>query len=616
MIEKTQTDLNNYLIKQLPEPTVFLNNKLKVVYASDSWVNVLEFDSPEILGQKITSLLSNISTTLLKDLKNCIKGQKGPSINEAIKTGAKTTIWHEWKNKPWFDENENVIGVIVQTSLIANKPIKTDCPGCMPTISSNNTVKQEIGTWQFDARLNTMIWSEISSKIFEAQHDFEPNIDALIDLHKDGHDKNTISMAFFNAASNGKPWKEKLQILTEKGNAKWIMSTGKPVYENDNYIGLVGTLQDITKQEIARNESKDKELLLRTLIDVLPLRVVINDLDSKRVLVNKYELNFIEHQKEEDVLGKTDFDFYTEDTSINGREEDLMVMGNGIPIIGKEKVLVKKDGSSTQFLISKIPLRGANGEINGLVGISIDISDIKKKEKELTNLINVTSLQNKKLVNFAHIVSHNLRSHAANFSMLLEFLLDEKDDSEKQSLTNMLVKASDNLLETLDNLNAAVVIDSNINLQKKPIKIKHRIDHVLSNLHATMETNNATIINNIDDTTILKAVPSYLDNILMNFFTNAIKYKSPERDPVIELSTQKTEDYTILSISDNGIGLDLKKYGTKLFGMYKTFHDNADAKGIGLYITKNQIEAMNGKITTTSEVGSGTTFNIYFNENN
>ena len=98
-------------------------------------------------------------------------------------------------------------------------------------------------------------------------------------------------------------------------------------------------------------------------------------------------------------------------------------------------------------------------------------------------------------------------------------------------------------------------------------------------------------------------------------FTNGIKNKDPGRDPVIELRALKSNDGTVLSISDNGIGIDMDKYGDKLFGMYKTFHNNPDARGIGLYITKNQIEAMQGKISVTSEVGKGSTFNIYFNEN-
>jgi signal transduction histidine kinase len=109
-------------------------------------------------------------------------------------------------------------------------------------------------------------------------------------------------------------------------------------------------------------------------------------------------------------------------------------------------------------------------------------------------------------------------------------------------------------------------------------------------------------------------VPAYLDSILMNFITNAVKFRDPKREPEIRISTSVNEDYTILRIADNGLGIDLKKHGSKLFGMYKTFHENAEARGIGLYITKNQVEAMEGKITTTSKVGKGTTFNIHFNE--
>ena len=69
---------------------------------------------------------------------------------------------------------------------------------------------------------------------------------------------------------------------------------------------------------------------------------------------------------------------------------------------------------------------------------------------------------------------------------------------------------------------------------------------------------------------------------------------------------------TILEIEDNGIGIDLKKHGKKLFGMYNTFHNNDDAVGIGLFITKNQIESVNGKITVTSKIQKSTSFKIIF----
>ena len=69
-----------------------------------------------------------------------------------------------------------------------------------------------------------------------------------------------------------------------------------------------------------------------------------------------------------------------------------------------------------------------------------------------------------------------------------------------------------------------------------------------------------------------------------------------------------------MEIEDNGLGINLEKHGKKLFGMYKTFHKHKDSRGIGLFITKNQIEAMGGRIDVKSQVGVGTTFKIYFNE--
>ncbi|NNE75841.1 MAG: HAMP domain-containing histidine kinase [Pricia sp.] len=180
----------------------------------------------------------------------------------------------------------------------------------------------------------------------------------------------------------------------------------------------------------------------------------------------------------------------------------------------------------------------------------------------------------------------------------------------------MLTDASDNLLETLENLNEVVAISTNINLEKKPVNLNEKIGIVQQGLSAFLKNSNTNIINTISDTEEVKVVPAYIESILMNFFTNAVKYKDPNRNPIIKLSASKSNGYTLLSIADNGLGIDLEKYGDKLFGMYKTFHTHADARGMGLYITKNQIEAMNGKITVSSEVGTGTTFNIYFNDEN
>ncbi len=361
---------------------------------------------------------------------------------------------------------------------------------------------------------------------------------------------------------------------------------------------------------------RENEQLLQTLIDNLPLNVYIKDLQLRKILVNKSESRFLGTNNSAELLGKSDFEIYGKEMAEIFREEDLNVINTLKPIMGKESIIVKKNGLSNSFLISKIPLIGEDGRAYGLVGISMDITELKQKEDELRGLINVTSLQNKKLINFAHIVSHNLRSHAANFSMLLEFLGKEEDVEERQKILEMLGSASENLMETLDNLNEVVAINRNIKLEKQPVNLNEKINTVVNQLNCFLTKNKAKIINEIPETVSVKVIPEYIEGILTNFITNAVKYKRTGIAPVVHLKVRHEDNYTVLSIQDNGQGIDLKKYGDKLFGMYKTFHKSKESRGIGLFITNNQIEAMNGKIVTQSEVGKGTTFNIYFNEKN
>lgn len=137
------------------------------------------------------------------------------------------------------------------------------------------------------------------------------------------------------------------------------------------------------------------------------------------------------------------------------------------------------------------------------------------------------------------------------------------------------------------------------------------IEMALHNIIAMTQNTQATIYNEIDEDVYVKGIPAYLDSIILNFLTNAIKYRSKKRAPIIELKSEIEDDYVVFKIKDNGLGMDMEKYGKNIFEMYKTFHFNEDAIGIGLFITKNHIESLGGKVTVTSEVDVGTTFLVY-----
>ncbi len=102
----------------------------------------------------------------------------------------------------------------------------------------------------------------------------------------------------------------------------------------------------------------------------------------------------------------------------------------------------------------------------------------------------------------------------------------------------------------------------------------------------------------------------YLESIVHNFLSNALKYRSVDRKLEITIETFEKEGKAVLRFSDNGLGIDLEKHGHKLFGLYKTFHTGKDSKGLGLYLVKKQVEAFKGEIKVDSRVDEGTSFTV------
>ena len=94
--------------------------------------------------------------------------------------------------------------------------------------------------------------------------------------------------------------------------------------------------------------------------------------------------------------------------------------------------------------------------------------------------------------------------------------------------------------------------------------------------------------------------------------SNAIKYRSPERQLIVNIESYEEGNYSCLINKDNGLGIDLKKYRSRVFGLYNQFHDHVKGKGTGLYLVKAETEALGGNIQIESEVNIGTTFKIYF----
>jgi signal transduction histidine kinase len=177
-------------------------------------------------------------------------------------------------------------------------------------------------------------------------------------------------------------------------------------------------------------------------------------------------------------------------------------------------------------------------------------------------------------------------------------------------MIQLLKSASISLNETVYDLNHVVNIKTKINLVYKTLNLKQYVIKTEKMLADQIQSSNATIINLIPDELLINYNPACLENMLYNLLSNAIRFKHPERDPIITIKWIIDKNKKTIEISDNGIGIDLKKNEGKIFGMYNTFHHNTKSKGMGLFTTKNQIEAMGGFISVESMLEIGTTFKI------
>ncbi|WP_299105912.1 PAS domain-containing sensor histidine kinase [uncultured Winogradskyella sp.] len=261
------------------------------------------------------------------------------------------------------------------------------------------------------------------------------------------------------------------------------------------------------------------------------------------------------------------------------------------------------------------PIYNDAKKIIGVRGIFQDIDDNIQKEINLEKASGIVASQNNRLFNFAHIVSHNLRSHSSNLTLIVQLINDLDTVEEKLELLDNITHVSESLNTTIEHLNEVVSIQTSSNQLKEQVSFNNTLDQVTTSINQIILNNNVTINSDFSRAEFIEYIPAYLDSIFLNLLTNAIKYKHKDRDPVINISTSldyTNKDRIVLKISDNGSGIDMDKFGDKVFGMYKTFHYNADARGIGLFITKNQIESLNGEIQVKSDLSSGTTFTIKF----
>lgn len=221
--------------------------------------------------------------------------------------------------------------------------------------------------------------------------------------------------------------------------------------------------------------------------------------------------------------------------------------------------------------------------------------------------------QNKQLEQFAFIVAHNLRSPVARLLGLTNLAkLVDPHGNEVEVVLQKVAESGKELDTVIHDLSNILEIRNGKDKQFETVSLTVRLASACMSLKEEISTSHARITQDLSAADALYTISPYIESILYNLISNAIKYRHPDRIPVISIRTTVVEGVVHLMVKDNGLGLDIQRHGDKLFHLYQRFHRDGEGRGIGLYLVKTQVEAIGAHISMQSTPQKGSEFTIVF----
>lgn len=250
-----------------------------------------------------------------------------------------------------------------------------------------------------------------------------------------------------------------------------------------------------------------------------------------------------------------------------------------------------------------------------------------KSPIQLEKIVNERTLElkqtNKRLIktnedldNFIYAASHDLKSPLTNIEGIVNILNKELSfpNETSKELFDKLKDSINQVRSNINSLSEVAKVQKNPYADIREINIEKVIDTVIKENEETINNEGITIKKQLDIKTVTFSKVGF-KSIMSNLITNAIKYRSEKRKLTIIIKSEEKENFTIMSIEDNGMGIDLSLYKDKIFKIFNRFHDHVEGTGIGLYTVSRLIENSGGTINVESEVDKGTTFILKFNKN-
>ncbi|WP_111309981.1 PAS domain S-box protein [Confluentibacter sediminis] len=375
-----------------------------------------------------------------------------------------------------------------------------------------------------------------------------------------------------------------------------------PIYEKNTYKGHLWKYTDVTLNRNYRKSLETQKEKYGNIIANMDLGLIEVDNDNKILLTNQ---SFCEMSgySEKELIGKIGSDLFPIEEDRGKLNDEMENRKKGQSNSYEIKIKTKK-GEIRHWLISVAPNYNLKGEMVGAIAISLDITDIKNLELQKERLLGQLAKSNDELQEYAHIVSHDLKSPLRSINALVSWLKeDNKDKLDKTSLQNF--NLIEETVEKMEQLISDILMYSSISSDENN-KEAVNLNEVVTDLIKMLYTPEFITINIIKPLPEINGYKTKLQQVFQNLICNAIKFMDKENG-IINISVEDFDDYYQFSIQDNGIGIE-EQFHDKIFKVFHSLKKSKDSTGIGLSIVQKIVQLHEGKIWLESKINQGTTF--------
>ncbi|GAA4811473.1 PAS domain S-box protein [Litoribaculum gwangyangense] len=439
--------------------------------------------------------------------------------------------------------------------------------------------------FQIPASPEQLIGLDCSNSAEESKHFFENPESFVDDINKITAKRETVLG----------------EVLTMV-NGKIFERDYIPIFSNNEYKGHLWSYKDVTLRLNYKKSIESQRKKYRDIIANMNLGLIEVDNDDVILMINH---------------SFSEMSGYTEAELIGRKGNEIFPIGDGSQKIHEEnkkrlkgisnsyELKVKnKFGEVRHWLISGAPNYNMNGDVTGSIGIHLDITDLKNLQLQKEKLLAELEKSNDELQEYAHIVSHDLKSPLRSIYALVSWIKEDNvgrlDDT---SLENF--KHIENSLEKMEQLITTVLNYSKAGVDfqdPEEVDINEMVHDIIEFLYVPKHI----FIKILNPLPILKGDKIKLQQVFQNIISNAIKYIDKEKG-LVEIDVDETEDYYKFMIRDNGMGIE-KQYHEKIFKIFHTLNKVKDSTGLGLSIVKKIVNLHKGDIWLESEPNKGTTF--------